>query len=569
MQTKYWFLLLLLIGSANALTPLKVVAIDHEGYGRLLGMDVEIVPGKGRLLLSSLPFTGIDTQLSERQAVDYALRTTGQKLGQRDIIFTFNADVELVEGQSAGAAMALGVLGELQGVKPRQDVVVTGAIDAEGNLIGVSGVLEKAMAAGENGVNILVVPSETSKILQTIPKKKILRGIGVQYGEPVVIDLVEYAQEHWGLEVFEANHIDEVIPIVFSIERSVSEKEIKDVVLKPRQERSPLTDMGEDFLHWAENLDVNESELAKAREYLSDGHEYAGANDAFLAWADAKTDMDLELLGQSYFIDEEFEVLEQKLNLIKIPEGYNIDTINWHVGAQQRYVWALERLDSIRDAELDPEVFAYNLNLIRGWLHISEEFLKHVEPGNLTFSSDLPMLVNELSMEANEEIVAALILNQDTFGSFPLINGIETHETKGWYFPAGYDAINAKVRASSFDSKTNPKRTIEALDGLEAKIAKAKMNGLGFWPDVYYDGAQTAIVEEDYMKAYVYASMASEFAEYELEAIQMQGEVPIKMTLTEEIVRELKQVKTEAEKANVLERVVEKIFGFLESLVAK
>ncbi len=77
-------------------------------------------------MITSVPFTGVDTQYSENTAVKVALEFTNQELGSRDIIFVFKTNITLVEGTSAGGAMALAAISALEHLSIRDDIVMTG-----------------------------------------------------------------------------------------------------------------------------------------------------------------------------------------------------------------------------------------------------------------------------------------------------------------------------------------------------------------------------------------------------------------------------------------------------------
>lgn len=138
---------------------MRVLAVRGDtGKGVVGHVTAEIRPGKGRVLINTNPFVEPDTQQSAEMAVKIAQLVTNNSLKDRDVIFSFSAESQLVGGPSAGAAMAIATIAALEKKTLRADVALTGTIEADGRIGFVEGVIEKAEAAAQDGVKTFLVP---------------------------------------------------------------------------------------------------------------------------------------------------------------------------------------------------------------------------------------------------------------------------------------------------------------------------------------------------------------------------------------------------------------------------
>ena len=131
-----------------------VVAVTGDSKGLVGSVDVEINPGRGRVLMDTNPFLEPDTQYSAETAAAIAEQYTGKSLDDRDVIYSFDIDGQVLGGPSAGAAMAIATIAAIEGKDVRSDVAVTGTIEEDGSIGFVGGVLEKLQASSEKGVKL-------------------------------------------------------------------------------------------------------------------------------------------------------------------------------------------------------------------------------------------------------------------------------------------------------------------------------------------------------------------------------------------------------------------------------
>ena len=80
----------------------------------------------------------------------------------------------LIDGPSAGAAVAIAILSAVTERPIRQDVAITGEISIRGKVKGVGGIIEKIYGARQAGVKTVIIPRDNA--MDSPPD---LRGINV------------------------------------------------------------------------------------------------------------------------------------------------------------------------------------------------------------------------------------------------------------------------------------------------------------------------------------------------------------------------------------------------------
>ena len=141
------------------LVTMNLPAVNQQGEGVTTTLSVEAMHGNGRVLLDidDLLFWA-DTEHSMRKARIVAGNISGIDVKKYDIIYNIDANASLIGGESAGAALAVATIAALQNKSLKEDVMITGTINHDGSIGPISGVLEKAKASKEIGVNLFLVP---------------------------------------------------------------------------------------------------------------------------------------------------------------------------------------------------------------------------------------------------------------------------------------------------------------------------------------------------------------------------------------------------------------------------
>ncbi|MGB9939595.1 S16 family serine protease [Methanosarcina sp.] len=183
--------------------------------GALLDMSVEIRPGKGRVLVQTVPLTGVGFQDAANTAVFVAESKTGNPLSSSDVIFSVTAEDEIpggVDGPSAGALMTLLTISAVDNSTRLNDsITLTGTIDSEGNIGEIGGVLEKAEAAEAGGKTLFLIPRENSELVTYKLVERKFGGFTIVEREPEIVDAEEYIEEEVGINIEYVDTIDDVL----------------------------------------------------------------------------------------------------------------------------------------------------------------------------------------------------------------------------------------------------------------------------------------------------------------------------------------------------------------------
>jgi len=120
--------------------------------------------GEGLVLVNTEVPTGINFQESAKTAVHVAQDYLDADLSNKDIIYSITVDadrtqLQAVDGHSAGAAMAVLLISEIQDKTISDDIVITGSILSDASIGMVGGIFDKAEAAGKYGAKIFLVPA--------------------------------------------------------------------------------------------------------------------------------------------------------------------------------------------------------------------------------------------------------------------------------------------------------------------------------------------------------------------------------------------------------------------------
>jgi len=200
----------------------NLVAVKSTPEGGLEGVvlkcEVKLLPGEGRVLVDIEPKIGIDLQASVKTAVGVAEEFTGQELSKVDVVvrvISKEAGIEVVDGPSAGAAITAAVISAIRGEELNSTVYVTGTINPDGSIGWVGGVLEKALAAAENGASLFVVP-RGQRVVEAWKVVKSRAGpfIITRY-EPVYVDVGDFLLSRgFKVKVVEAGNIGEVYSLL-------------------------------------------------------------------------------------------------------------------------------------------------------------------------------------------------------------------------------------------------------------------------------------------------------------------------------------------------------------------
>ncbi|MGH7878505.1 MAG: S16 family serine protease, partial [Candidatus Binataceae bacterium] len=150
--------------------------------GELLGVEVTIVPGRGKLTVTGQ--LGEVMQESAQAALSY-VRSRSEQLGLKSNFYQkIDIHIHLPEGAipkdgpSAGITLATALVSALCRVPVKNDLAMTGEITLRGRVLPIGGLKEKAMAAHRGGIKTILMPRDNAKDVPEIPAQ-VLKGLAL------------------------------------------------------------------------------------------------------------------------------------------------------------------------------------------------------------------------------------------------------------------------------------------------------------------------------------------------------------------------------------------------------
>jgi len=183
--------------------------------GELLGVEVTIVPGRGKLTITGQ--LGEVMQESAQAALSY-VRSRSQQLSlSPDFYQKIDIHIHIPEGAipkdgpSAGITLATALVSALCRVKVRNDLAMTGEITLRGRVLPIGGLKEKVLAAHRGGIKNVLIPKENEKDVDDIPQQ-VLKNITLIMVEQMD-DVLKHALVLADPESFLKPHRPETAPL--------------------------------------------------------------------------------------------------------------------------------------------------------------------------------------------------------------------------------------------------------------------------------------------------------------------------------------------------------------------
>ncbi len=480
---------------------IKIVGVDKDGRGITGNLTVEIQPGKGRILVDTTPLQGLYTQDSERTALKVATDITKFDFSKFDAIYSINTPgATNVEGPSAGAAMTIATIAAIQNKTISQSFSITGTIEADHSIGKVGEIFSKAKAAADSGVSVFLIPKGQAEQIQYVRKVRTPSpGWRIETIEPVKINIIKYARENWGMNIYEVSTIEEALKYAFedvkqnqnkinltipeislSFKSPVEKYNQFDYFAKSTLSRAQTnynkasmklktTSLPDDVKYNLDNLlKQSKGMLNEGNELLKQGYKYSAGNNGFKSGIYSQTIIDIanyystSEANRKIFIENKINEAKAELEKTKMyVEQKAMNSIcskndmEWAVLALQRLNYAENRLDKISFDDVGSAFF--DINVAKEWMIISQEFAAKLSGGdnqncNIVFEPEARKVLDE----AENKINFLKTLGKDTIGAESYLDAAKLEYSKGQYIVALFDASIAKSRADAaekFDGK--------------------------------------------------------------------------------------------------------------------
>ena len=193
---------------------INIVGVDNGGKGIAAIMNVEVKPGSGLVLVNiNNLLADYLTQLSARNAAKAASDFTKINLSSFDVIYSIKTSVGIIEGPSAGAAMASATIAALSNRSINESVFITGSIEANGSIGSVGGINEKAQAAKDSKALLFLIPEARYNVgYEVVEKCKNINEFN--YCEIAYLPKKFELSELLKLDIMQVKNIDEAVKYI-------------------------------------------------------------------------------------------------------------------------------------------------------------------------------------------------------------------------------------------------------------------------------------------------------------------------------------------------------------------
>ncbi|AGK61276.1 Archaeal serine protease [Archaeoglobus sulfaticallidus PM70-1] len=495
---------------------IKAVAVKstQPPEGAVINISVIVTSGKGRVFVSTIPYTQIDMQGSAQLAALTACDLLGLDFTKYDFFFTIKADSPIVGGPSAGGVMTVAVISALKDLKIENDVYMTGMIYPDGFIGPVGGIPYKMKAAADMGAKIFLIPKgqRIVKVQETVEERK--GPLIVVRTQTKDLDLYEYGKE-LGVKVVEVETVQEAL--AYFTGYTISKPKGKVNLFKYSELLKKLADRMEkdtrNLYQTVESYGVRNSpdELNRAKQLMEMAEESYGNGDYYTAtskYFQAKIELrkiyyEMVIRDESD-LEREINDIGKEINATKSyllsQEDIGIESLQIFGAAQERVTLAENYLYLARTSE---NRMIYYLALSKERVESAKVWLSLLE----TIKEDIPLNLDDVKRRAELYLSQAqsIAVYANQIGGYQsLIDGAEDDMDsarkqleEGFYAGAAVSAMNGMVKASlsieligadksSIDSKINSARKAS-----EQAISEAEEYLTPVLSVAYYEFAKT------------------------------------------------------------------------------
>lgn len=150
--------------------------------GELLQIEVNIVPGKGKLILTGklgeVMRESVQTGLGFIRSINNKLKIPIENFEKNDIHVHMPEGAIPKDGPSAGITVTSAIISAITNKPIRKNIAMTGEITLRGKVLAVGGLNEKLLAAQRHNIPTVIVPKENKKEIEDLPEE-LRKGISI------------------------------------------------------------------------------------------------------------------------------------------------------------------------------------------------------------------------------------------------------------------------------------------------------------------------------------------------------------------------------------------------------
>jgi len=459
-----------------------LAAVTGESSGGIFQLEVEVRPGNGAVYTSVTPRTGFSTQESEYAAVKYAFESAGFDLEECDVLFRMKGEFgdNTVDGPSAGGAMALATRAALLNKTIRQDVAMTGTIIPGGQLGEVGGIIEKAIAAAENGARYFVAPR--LKVYEALLLSSVSRAHNFSVIEADGISDAEEVMLSGYSATFQSKFSPKSKPVPANLAVLPIDADIGRFTLVAKRVVGGLeAKVSKAFSSPAKNEESDKlyqyfkDEIAKYHQLLSMGYPFTSANSAFLLSIDAE----YASIGERQVdLNGSFSDVEACVASLSKP-AKTAENFHWAVGSDLRRIWSEKKLNETAETRNGQGGYVTLRDLLfaNSWCEISNDLAAQANDigGDRADESALKALAEEKLLDAEAVILTATKPDYDAMWHYE--SGLAANES-GDFGAAIYEATYAAtMQGISSEERENTSAAAQKFSAGERST---------LWGKIYY-----------------------------------------------------------------------------------
>lgn len=458
--------------------PIVAAYTTMEGdTGVLLNATVIVTEGNGHVFVDTKPYTQVDLQGSARMATLVASEITGIDPSEHDFYFIIEVTSPIISGPSAGAALTVATIADIEGWELKDGVVMTGMINPDGSIGPIGGIPYKLDAAAQHGTSLFIVPEGQTNVVIT-ESKVVHKGAFVTVEDKTVeVDVVERGRKQ-NVEVVEAITIEDAVELFtdHKIHRPEPPKGVWSAeylgVLRPLG-RNVLDEANKLYFltqnettQFPSSLEIQRDLLDKGQEQYDEQQYYAATNTGLLVmknlkfmlwWEEYQNAGDKDEYLNGLYQNVSLEVNNSRAEVEQFKAGgvKDVDSVGT---AEIRVVMAEQLLEDARVAESEVDfIDALALASMR-----SETVLWWMSLVNTDHTSDDAMLKDRAGWyvgTASSVVTYARTITSESM-SWHGLSGLldeadksleraEIEYNRGYYSGAIYDSLLAYVQAST------------------------------------------------------------------------------------------------------------------------